>query len=339
MKRCRYIYLPVLFSAIFSLPAPAQGSYIHSREGNRVMDRKQLVNNCLRSLNKDKSDKTASAICECQVSKIDRHFTMKEYRKNTRSGVIDINGLLKEDSLIEKQIQDCFTASGKTLLLQAEGFESEFIANCRDAVQKATEKQLDPDRLTSYCNCRLNLVREKKLTDAEAESLADPNSVLFYEVMYKCGDPFATADNDNTGWTEHTAQDVHGPASDTVAILTLNGMSYIRLTIGSQQQVWLFDTGASDLLINTDTEAALKKEGILNSGNYLGTGEYEMANGAIDTCRKYRISHVHIGGYSLDNIGIAVTEKGKRIIAGKNLLNKFSSWILDNRKNQLVLHK
>ena len=116
-------------------------------------------------------------------------------------------------------------------------------------------------------------------------------------------------------------------------------MAYLEIKVGSLVQVWLFDTGASDLLINTDMEEDLKKENILNESNYLGIGQYEMANGMIDTCRKYRVNDIMIGEFAVDNVVVAVTEKGKRIIAGRALLNKFSRWFINNQNSTLILVK
>ena len=59
----------------------------------------------------------------------------------------------------------------------------------------------------------------------------------------------------------------------------------------------------------------------------------------IDTCRKYRISGVRVGKFTLDNVVVAVTDKGKKVIAGRSLLNKFTNWIIDNKSNTLVLTK
>lgn len=116
-------------------------------------------------------------------------------------------------------------------------------------------------------------------------------------------------------------------------------MSYVQIKTGSLVQYWLLDTGASDLLINTEMEQTLKEESILKQENYLGTGEYEMANGVIDTCRRYNISGLRIGKYTLNNIVVAVTEKGKKIIVGKALLNKFSNWVLDNKTNTVIISR
>lgn len=41
-------------------------------------------------------------------------------------------------------------------------------------------------------------------------------------------------------------------------------MTCVKLKIGNNKQVWLFDSGATDLFINKETEEELKKEGIIN---------------------------------------------------------------------------
>lgn len=171
------------------------------------------------------------------------------------------------------------------------------------------------------------------------EAISDPNSLLFFEIMYKCGDPFLENTDIDINWSQQSANDITGPASDTINILNIQGMTYLTIKTGSLVQVWLFDTGASDLLITKDMETQLKKENIISEQNYLGTGEYEMANGMIDTCRKYKMNNIQLGKFIIDNVVVAVSDKARRIIVGKGLLNKFSNWSLNNSDNKLILTK
>ncbi len=312
---------------------------IHTKDGLPILNKRALVNNCLNSLHKDRNDSVALAICDCQVSKLDRRFTTKQYRQHTSAGIVDVSALIHEDSSLQQQINDCYTNSGKTILMQAEGFEDEFISDCKKNIRANSKKKLDESRVAKFCQCQLQMVKTKKLTDADMATLSNPNSLLFFETMYTCGDPFKDKDESNSQWSETSAQDITGPLSDTVPVLNLDGMTYVKVKTGSLYQFWLFDTGASDLLINNSMEARLKEEGMITNDSYLGIGEYEMANGMIDTCRRYKINNVRFGKYLLNNIVIAVTDKGKRIIVGKALLNKFSHWSIDNQKACLVLSK
>lgn len=329
-------FFTVFLSLLFTLASFAQKN-IRTKEGNPILDREQLIFQCLQSLKKDRWDKTAMAICECQVSKLDQHFTRKQVKQYTLHGVTDLTGLIADDSLLQKEIQDCYVRSGQTVLLQAEGFENEFLAHCRKSVQSNSDKTLDPARVNNFCRCQLELIKTKRLSDKEMTTLSDPNSLLFFEMIYRCGDPFGSKEDIERNWTAAAATTVNGSEADTINVLNLNGMTYVKLKIGSLAKVWLFDTGASDLMINTDMEALLKKENILGEANYLGTGEYELANGAVDTCRRYRINGVQIGRFTVDNVIVSVSEKGKRIIVGKALLNKFRNWSLNNQQNKLVL--
>ncbi|MEO7767980.1 MAG: retropepsin-like aspartic protease [Ferruginibacter sp.] len=247
--------------------------------------------------------------------------------------------MIKKDTLFGEEIEACYTGSGKSVLLQAESFHDQFISICVKGIQKSTEKKLDTNRLINFCTCQLALVKSKRISDAEMQTLSNPNSILFYEIMYKCGDPFSTEESTDIGWNQNSEKDIIGPSSDTVNILTLNGMTYVKIKLGSTTQFWLFDTGASDLLVNNDMETTLKNENIIKETDYLGIGQYEMANGMIDTCRRYKINRLQVGKFMVNNIIIAVTDKGKRIIVGKALLNKFSHWILNNKENTLILNK
>lgn len=334
-KIATYIFYILLFLPLFSI---GQRASIHSNEGTPIMDRNSQLTGCLKSLHKDRTDPTALAICECQLDKIDGHFTNKEYRKHTVAHRIDINALINDDSLFKKQIQECFSSSGKTILLQAEGFKQEFISDCIKGIQKNSHKNLDIQQLTNFCNCQLELVRAKKISDAEMQTLNNPNSLLFYEMMFNCGDPFSGTDS-GKNWNRNSQQDILGPTSDTLSVLNLDGMTYVKINTGSMTQFWLFDTGSTDLLINSDMEVTLKEENIISQANYLGIGEYEMANGTIDSCRRYIINNLHIGKFTVNNIIIAVTDKGKKIIVGKGLLNKFSNWELNNKASKLILNR
>jgi hypothetical protein len=297
------------------------------------------MNLCLEGLNKDRTDRVATSVCECQIEILDNAFTKKQYKEHTTKGILNIPALIKSDSLVNAAIQKCVASSGQSTLLIAERSESDFVSSCIKGLQKSTSMTLDSSRLASFCNCQLQLLKSKRITDMEMQTLDDPNSILFYEMIYKCGYPFATGGEEEKNWNPNAAKDINGPASDTVPVLNLNGMTYIKINIGLSTYIWLFDTGASDLLITEEMEKQMKADNLLPDSNYIGIGEYEMANGIVDTCRKYRVDNLGFGKFTINNVTVAVTSKGKKIIAGRSILNKFSQWTLNNRRNALILSK
>ena len=331
------LYITVfLFVQTFSLFAQ-NSDYIHATDGTPIMNRRQMVFDCLGNLNKDRSDPVARTVCECQVNVLDRVFTKAQYKKYTKKGIIDIPALINEHPSIKQRMDDCIKATGKSFLLSTLEFSEKNIQHCMESILQATNKNIDSNKIRAFCTCQVETIRTKKLTDEEIKSLGDPNSLLFFEMIFRCGDPFLSEDNKTNIWTSNSFKDLKGPVTDTLSVLNINGMSYVKVKIGSQLLVWLLDTGASDMLISSDIETILKTEKVLSDQSYLGTSEYEMANGSIEICRKYKVNDVRFGKYYLNNIVVAVSDKAKRILVGRSLLNKFSSWKLNNADNTLIV--
>ncbi|NTS40437.1 clan AA aspartic protease [Flavisolibacter sp. BT320] len=334
----KHFFLTVTLLLLATVFLSAQQN-IYSKEGKPVISRESIIFSCLESLRKPRSDKAAMEICECQAAELDRRFTNQQIRKYTKKNVIDFAALIKEDSLVQEDLQDCYMASGKTALLQAESSADNFRKQCEEAIRESSQKELLKEKIDAFCQCQLEMVKTKQLTDGELQAMRDPNSLLFFELIYRCGSPYDNGTVANRNWSPASGTEVKGPFSDSINVLTINGMTFVKLKVGSLVKVWLFDTGASDMLINADMEADLKKEAILGPTNYLGMGEYEMANGSIDSCRQYRVNGVRLGGFTLDNVIVSVSDKGQRIIVGKTVLNKFRSWALNNQENKLYLYK
>jgi hypothetical protein len=168
------------------------------------------------------------------------------------------------------------------------------------------------------------------------QTLDDPNSLIFYEFCYTCGTPFA-GDGNAINWDSSRVNDIAGPALDTIPAITIEGITYLKITIGSLVKIWAMDTGASDLYINRDMETELMKQGVLTQEHYLGVEDLELANGTLDKCRKYTVDKIRIGKFYVNNVVVAVSDTGKKILAGKSLLNKFSAVMLDNKNEMLIL--
>ena len=333
------IILTTLFAFLYILSIYGQDNFIHTKEGRPFLDRNHLIYSCLKSLNRENTDKLAMSICECQVSKLDWRFKYSQIKQHTNNGIVDLPTLIKQDTALDRIIKECYSNTGQTTLLEAEGFENVFIEHCMKDLQENTNRKLDSMKLLEFCHCQLELVKSKKIKDDDMRTLNDPNSLFFYEMIYNCGDPFIDDIKNQNIWSQNSKLDIQGPKEDTIDIIAINGMTYIKAKIGDLLKVWLFDTGSTDLLINTEIEDELKKMGILNSSNYLGVGQYEMADGVVDTCKKYIINNIRVGNFSVNNVVIAVTEKGKKIIIGRSLLNKFEYWKIDNNKQTLILSK
>jgi Aspartyl protease len=334
MKYCSLLFL--LFICSWCI---GQEDYIYTADGKTITSRRDLISDCLLSLKKDKTNKAALSICNCQADKLNFYFSTQQLKKFTKKNVIDLAGMIDADSVKKKQVQDCFSNSNKTALLQAEGFKDDMIKDCMTNIQKGSKEKADTSHIRKFCECQVEFIKNKKVSDSDLDKLSNENSAIYYEIIYNCGLPFSVNPGENLNWNENLEKDISGPAVDTIKVLSFNGDTYLRIKIGTTSDIWLFDTGASGFLITKEMEKQLTTEKILTPANYKGIGEYELANGAVDSCRKYIVNNIQIGKFKVNNITISVTDKGKKIIAGKNLFNKFKSLTLDNKNDLLILHK
>ena len=100
----------------------------------------------------------------------------------------------------------------------------------------------------------------------------------------------------------------------------------------------MFDTGATDLTIDSDTERELLLNGTIKRADYIGEKEYELADGKTVTGQIVKVNKITIGNYTVNNVTIAVLKNGS-LLCGKSFLDKFKKWELNKDKMELVLYK
>src|SRR5215213_8302607 len=100
-------FLTLVVLLVLHISASAQ-EYIYTKEGRVMFNKRHMVYQCLNRLKKGKTDKAALQICECEVEKLDRRFTNKQLKKYSGGGVVSLDGLINEDSLVKKDIENCY---------------------------------------------------------------------------------------------------------------------------------------------------------------------------------------------------------------------------------------
>jgi predicted aspartyl protease len=92
------------------------------------------------------------------------------------------------------------------------------------------------------------------------------------------------------------------------------------------------------VFITSDFERDLLLEGLIKKSDYLSARLYRMADGSQVECRRLKLNNIKIGGFAINNVIVAITEKSNgMLLLGKSLLDKFSDWKIDNQKEQLIL--
>lgn len=117
-----------------------------------------------------------------------------------------------------------------------------------------------------------------------------------------------------------------------VPLLKIGNTYYLELNIGGKIMKYVLDSGASDLSMSKgdctkyyphELKTAVEKK-------------YSIANGETIS-RKSFSTNFSFFGIELKGINILVVEEGEPLLLGKSVLDKFKSWKIDNKNNELIL--
>jgi predicted aspartyl protease len=130
-----------------------------------------------------------------------------------------------------------------------------------------------------------------------------------------------------------------GPASAEVSLIRYGEMYKVKLTVGSSSKYYLMDSGASHCIISRSYARELEDLNIIKADSYIESGYYQLADGSEVLCRRVVLNNVKLGGFVLDGVVFAITEKEVGFILGKEIMNAFASWNINNSKSVLELVK
>tara|TARA_B110000003_G_scaffold229332_1_gene231132 strand:+ start:495 stop:1313 length:819 start_codon:yes stop_codon:yes gene_type:complete len=104
-------------------------------------------------------------------------------------------------------------------------------------------------------------------------------------------------------------------------------LHYISLLIGDIKEDFIFDTGASEIVVNVDFLNKLKESGVVVKQLNIYGATAELANGQKVPVDYALLNNIHIGDYILNNVVITVSENDEfNLLFGKGALDKFSDW-------------
>jgi hypothetical protein len=191
-----------------------------------------------------------------------------------------------------------------------------------------------------YCECAVNKLFSEGYTYKAIVELEDENSESFNEILIPC---VAEALKDKTEFKSSNTYNVDdikgGGYRSLIPLVDYFGQGYkIKITISGVSKYYLFDTGASDLIIDRDTERELLLNGVLKRENYLDKTAYTLANNQTIHAQKVKVNNISVGDYTLNNVVIAIIDEGY-LLCGKSFLDKFKKWEIDKKNNFLILYK
>lgn len=341
----------IIFCLIIFCSDTGFGQSVFTKDGENVGDRKDFINSCTKGA-KETTLKIKGVIfdtykyCSCVVDNLIP--TLYSYEIANALDNDDLMGLfLKDDNF--KIISKC--ADGN--------FEVDDDFTFDQYADKELSKEIcvkecvismmsDPDSegvftkefAEDYCECAVSKLLSSGLTYKDILEIEDEDSEAFNEIAIPCLNELLAdqpeLDNTNT----YIPSDIMGTSySSRVSLIDYFGQGYkIKISIDGVSKYYLFDTGASRLVIDNDIERELLLNGTLKRADYLEIAYFELANNEEVKAQLVRLNNVKIGDYIVNNVVAAIFDGGS-LLCGKGFLDKFRKWEIDKEKEVLILYR
>lgn len=339
--------------ALVSMFLISLGQNVYTSDGQIIGDRKELLHECTSNFEDEfvESDGikiATSTLCSCLIDEVVAKLTLQQLADIAMSDD-DAEGewLLLLMGSHFSELVNCLAddmeyqgapLNGKEI---KENLREVAIRSCVEAMVEddsfddtgITEKQAN-----DFCTCAVEKMLAKGYSYEQIMSADDADGPVFNEVVIGCIGVLGDFPELNT--SIYNPSDIHGDATSSQVTLLqyANSGHKVKLSICGIDKYFLFDTGATDMIINTEIEKQLIKNGYLSEVNYLGETEYELADGSIAKGKIVVLNNVKIGDYTVDNVIVGVIDGGS-LLCGHSLLNKFRKWEVTNGGQMLLLYK
>lgn len=342
----------LLFVAFLIHFSNAHSQEVKTKDGVSIGNRKDFISDCAKgaqvSTEKTEGIKiTEYSYCACFCDNLIPNIYSWNLKKALKEN--NLSELLIEDNNF-KIFMDCIENNVKLTnnykFEYPENNESYKILGVKSCVDEIiNNKEMMDDFWTKemaevYCNCAIGKLLNSGYTFEDLQKIEDENSTIYNEVVLPCVSILFEDDIILEPENLYESNDIKGKTEQSIVPLIDNiGQGFkLKISIGGIERYFLFDTGATDLIIDRNTERDLLIEGVLKKENYLYKSEYKLANNQIINAQMVRIDNIHIGEYTVNNVIIGVIDEGS-LLCGKSFLDKFKKWELDSKNKVLILYK
>lgn len=342
-------YLTIIYLMTLTLHCAAQ--VVKSKDGVSLGKRREFISSCTNSADEKlmninglevEAYKYCACVCDNLLPTLNSWEMVKAVKENN---VMDL--FLKDENLeiIMKCLEGNFKIEEDYKFSNSDYPELQNkigIKNCVDEIMNDEEmKDIWTYELAEqYCDCAINRMFSAGYTYKDILEIEDENSASFNEIVMPCVAETLKDKTEFKSSNTYNIDDIKGGGyRSLIPLIDYLEQGYkIKITISGVTKYYLFDTGASDLIIDRDTERELLLNGVLKRENYLGKTEYTLANNQTIQAQEVKVNNIIIGDYTLNNVVIAIIDEGS-LLCGKSFLDKFKKWEIDKQNNFLILYK
>lgn len=116
-----------------------------------------------------------------------------------------------------------------------------------------------------------------------------------------------------------------------------NGVYHVPCKINGTEMEFIFDTGASDITMSLTEASFLYKQGKLTEEDFIGTQQYQIADGSIHEGAIVVLRKVEIGSWELHDVKASIVDNMEApLLLGQSALAKFGKISIDYYKNEIT---
>jgi len=286
--------------------------------------------------------KYCACICDNVIPTIDFWELDKAIKENT---IVDLFVSGENRITLMKCFEGNFKINSDYKFEASNNKEKNYVSGVTNCVKEIMNNPENIDIWTTrlaeeYCDCAMNKLFSSGYTYKDFLELDDENGESYNEIIMPCVTKTLKHKSGFKSSNTYNLDDIKGGGySSSVPLIDYLGQGYkLKISISGINKYYLLDTGASDLIIDRDTERELLLEGVLKKENYLGKTEYSLANNDKVLAQEVKINNITIGDYTLNNVLAAIIDEGS-LLCGKSFLDKFKKWEIDKQNNVLILYK
>ena len=331
----------------FFCPFLGNAQQILTSDGIELGDRLELIQACTEGIGSETVTAegisiSSRRICTCIVDSIFTRITASQLLGIMSTG--DVQGILEQyqDVLLacagdDIQVDDDYVFSNDNVTRETRDYA---VKACVDAMMETAAEDglaLTRSQASEFCSCALDKMLAAGYQYSDLQKMEDEDGTVYNEVLLACLEPILGAGGLSVN--VYNPSDIRGVGASTQVEL-LNYASVgrkIKLSFDGIEKYFLFDTGASEVIISTELERQLLLKGAITEEQYLGVTSFQLADGTMVEARVLSLNNVRIGNYTVDNLVVAVMDQGG-MLCGMGLLNKFKKWEIRGG-NTLILYR
>lgn len=350
-KRNIYYMKKITLILIFLFSTGVFAQEIRTKDGISIGKRSEFIKECVESVNEEMQNIFGIQIdsyylCACICDMLIPSLYSWEIMEAEKDEIIEL--FIKEANLdiLMNCLEDHYEMIDDDFIL-----ESSFVTDQEkeEDIEECVEEYLNTPELRHlvplenahhFCQCIMDKLYSEGFTYKEIMEIDREDSRIHNEIIIPCFQEAMKEILEEATYNTYVPGDIKGRSEKSIIqLIDYLGSSYkIKIIIAGISRYYLFDTGATDIVIDREIERELLLNGIIRREDYLDIRPYLLADNTLVNAQMVRIDGLVIGDYTVDNVVVAIFDNGA-LLCGKSLLDKFKKWEFDGESKTLILYK